>query len=502
VEHSSPNISCAHNPANLRAGADRVVLAWESSGQPQQWIAHLLTSCGVTPQWLDDPSRLADVAESSSCRTVLLVFDPSAAAADQRAVEMSRAFSGKGFTVVACLPGAGSMSLAVRSQLYLAGCGSLLDTAAANFQADLQRTIAGAVDTSDHGRAEVERVKAIMAEVGAVGSSPALLSVFRQLARISALSDLPTLITGETGTGKELLARALYAQDGKRRHGPFVSVNCSAISPMLAESELFGHRRGAFTGADRDRKGLIRAADGGVLFLDEIGELSGPLQAKLLRVLQEGRVLAVGDEREVPVSVRVVAATNADLRAMVEAGTFRADLFHRLNVLSLHLPPLRERRADIPPLIAHFARRHGSLNQTRLPAAPVSWHAEFVDALCQLDLPGNARQLENLVRWALVHNTTGRLELGDLPPDVWEQLARRAPAVTAPPSILPAVLPGDPVSLLATNDWNLSRSLDSCERSIIATALRVSHGNQSRAARLLGITPRSVYNKVRRHKLA
>ena len=182
--------------------------------------------------------------------------------------------------------------------------------------------------------------------------------------RISRVSDVPTYITGETGTGKELLAKAIHSLDAKRRSGPFVAVNCSAISPGLAESELFGHRRGAFTGADRDRKGLIRAAQGGVLFLDEIGDLDAALQTKLLRVLQENRVLAVGEERDVPIDVRVVAASNRNLLAMVANGTFRADLFYRFTVLTVHVPPLRERRADIPPLIAHFVQKYQDLESS------------------------------------------------------------------------------------------------------------------------------------------
>jgi two-component system response regulator HydG len=493
VKHSSTDIRLSCSLSSVVS--DRIVLICDTSGHSKAAIRTAIANCGATARWVDDVDELTTLPAqvSSACCGTAVVAIGRVASDDPTPSRLIRTFSEKGFTVIACTDGAGALPLAARCQLYLAGCVSLLDSADAAFHEELERTLARLVAQASHSGAEDEHLRTIMADVGAVGESPALLSVFRRLARISPLSDLSTLITGETGTGKELLARALYAQDAKRRHGAFVSLNCSAISPMLAESELFGHRRGAFTGADRDRKGLIRAADGGVLFLDEIAELSVQLQAKLLRVLQEGRVLAVGDEREVAVSVRIIAATNADLRAMVDAGTFRADLFHRLNVLSLHLPPLRERRADIPPLVAHFARRHGILN----PGMPVTWHVEFVDALCQLDLPGNARQLENLVRWALVHNSTGRLELGDLPPEVWEQLAHKVPPASAAAS-----LPPDPVGLLATNDWNLSRSLDSCERSIIATALRVSHGNQSRAARLLGITPRSVYNKVRRHKLA
>jgi transcriptional regulator with PAS, ATPase and Fis domain len=318
---------------------------------------------------------------------------------------------------------------------------------------------------------------------------------------------LHTLVTGETGTGKELLAQAIHRFDPKRRHGPFVALNCGAISPGLAESELFGHRRGAFTSADRDRKGLIRAAHDGVLFLDEIGELDLALQTKLLRFLQEGRVLGVGDDREVPVSIRVIAATNRNLEEMVRERTFRSDLFHRLNVLSIHVPPLRERPADIAALVGHFLRKYGNLRGD----PPPSVSDEFVAALAEDELPGNARQVENLVRRAIVHkDDEGPLALVDLPREIWERASQRgadaadvARHAHSPPREVEA---GDATAylsrVLALNGWNLSRALASCERSLVEVALEAAHGNQSQTARLLGITPRSVYNKIRKHQLS
>jgi transcriptional regulator with GAF, ATPase, and Fis domain len=351
-----------------------------------------------------------------------------------------------------------------------------------------------------------------MKQLGIVGESQAILSVFQTILRVSILSDLPILLTGETGTGKEVLAHAIHHLDLKRRNGPFVALNCGAISASLVESELFGHRRGAFSGADRDRKGLIRSAEGGVLFLDEIGELDDALQAKLLRVLQENRVLGVGEDHEVPVNVRVIAATNRDLDAMVQRRKFRADLFHRLNVLAIHIPPVRERLADLKPLIEHFLEKYRYLR----PAAALSVAPDFVHALTQVELPGNARQLENLVRRALVNKDDDtRLNLSDLPQEIWQQLSEQGnsssaqPEVastrkdirTPPPNTPQQDIPSYVMNLLDVNGWNLSRSLQYCERLLLEAALHLAHGNQSQTARLLGITPRSVYNKVHKHHL-
>ena len=183
------------------------------------------------------------------------------------------------------------------------------------------------VSSATRHHEEAQQIMSVMRDMGMVGRSTAMMHVFRSVIRFSALSDLPVLIAGETGTGKEGLAHALHRLDPKRKTGPFVAVNCGAIATSLAESELFGHRRGAFTGADRERKGLIRSAEGGVLFLDEIGELDVSLQAKLLRVLQENRVLGVGEDRDIAVNIRVVAATNRNLSQMGQQSRFRADCF-------------------------------------------------------------------------------------------------------------------------------------------------------------------------------
>jgi transcriptional regulator with GAF, ATPase, and Fis domain len=216
--------------------------------------------------------------------------------------------------------------------VLLAGASWVLDSARRTFGQDLQRHLAHLLRAETGSQDDAARVKHVMQALGMVGESQAMVAVFQMILRVSPLSDLPILLTGETGTGKELLAHAIHQLDPKRCAGPFVALNCAAISPGLAESELFGHRRGAFTGADHDRQGLIRAAEGGVLFLDEIGEIEDAVQAKLLRVLQEHRVRGLGEDRDVPISIRIIAATHRDLGAMVQQRTFRADLVHRLNV--------------------------------------------------------------------------------------------------------------------------------------------------------------------------
>jgi transcriptional regulator with PAS, ATPase and Fis domain len=236
-----------------------------------------------------------------------------------------------------------------------------------------------------------------------------------------------------------------------------------------------------------------------VLFLDEIGELELPLQAKLLRVLQERRVLGVGAEHEVAINVRVIIATHRDLPAMVEQGTFRADLYHRLNVLTLELPPLRARREEIKPLCEHFVTKWCAL----APAGQSAISADLIAALQQLPLPGNVRELENLVRRALINRRDATpLGLRDLPPEVWQQLAT---TVNDTPHINAASPRADLdehlAALLDEAGWSLEQSLDHCEKLLLRSALRRTRGNQAQTAQLLKITPRSVYNKMQKHQL-
>jgi DNA-binding NtrC family response regulator len=391
--------------------------------------------------------------------------------------------------------GADSWPVARRCEYLLAGAIAVLDSAAAGFHAELAEHLGRVVRQEREQQSARSEARAAMAALGAAGESPAILDIFQFVLRAARLSQLPVLLTGETGTGKEVVANAIHRLDPRRAGGPLIAVNCGAIPAALAESELFGHRKGAFTGAEQVRKGLLRAAAGGTLFLDEVSELDAATQTKLLRVLQDSRVTAVGGEESVAVDFRLIAASNRDLPGLVDAGAFRADLYHRLNVLAIRIPPLRERPADIAPLTAHFLRKHASVAGGRVHEAS----REFVEALTRHELPGNVRQLENLVRWALANKEdSGPLRLADLPRDIWAGLAR-APAEAEPP----AAPEGRFIEALLTRfEGNLAQSLDFCERRLLEAALARAGGNQTRAARLLGLTPRSVYNKMRKHRLA
>jgi two-component system response regulator PilR (NtrC family) len=302
------------------------------------------------------------------------------------------------------------------------------------------------------------------------GKSPAMQRVFELIRKI-APTRTNVLITGESGTGKELVARALHFE-GPRAQKPFVAVNCGAIPETLLESELFGHVKGAFTGAASAKEGLFAAADGGTLFLDEIGELTAPLQVKLLRVLQERKIKPVGDVDEVAVDVRLVAATNRDLEAEVATGAFRQDLFYRLNVIQIHLPALRQRREDLPILVDQFIRRYaGELGRRIQGLTP-----EAMAALSTYDFPGNVRELENIIERAVTLETSPRIGREALPP----LESARAPS---PPSGPELELPAEGI--------DLDRLLADYERDIVMKALKQADGVRKEAARLLGITFRS-----------
>jgi transcriptional regulator with GAF, ATPase, and Fis domain len=308
-------------------------------------------------------------------------------------------------------------------------------------------------------------------------------SVKKALSRIERMddSDAPVLITGETGTGKELFARAVYLMSA-RRHRPFVPFNCAAIGRELAESHLFGHRRGSFTGALADNQGVIRAAEGGTLFLDEIGEMSLELQPKLLRFLQEGEIHPVGEARPIKVKVRVVAATNRDLTAEVAAGRFRADLLYRLNAFSIRLKPLREEREQINPLIAYYFDRQSQRTGKR----ELRLSAVVVESLCRYDWPGNVRELCNEIRRLVSDAVDGEVIGADrLSPEILE------PSYLSKP-------PSAKLEVAIHQDITHAEAVAELERQLIVQSLVKHNGNLTHAAYGLKLTNKGLRDKMRR----
>jgi two-component system nitrogen regulation response regulator GlnG len=352
------------------------------------------------------------------------------------------------------------------------------------------------VEKALRARALEREVRALRREVAGrtgsgerlVGTSPAMLELFKTIGRV-ARSDVPVLVTGESGTGKELIARGIHAAS-PRAEGPFVPVNAAAIPRELLESELFGHERGAFTGAIDSRPGRFREASGGTLFLDEIGDMPIDLQAKLLRVLQSHEVTAVGARRAERVDVRIVAATHRDLDAAVAAGRFREDLLYRLRVVPIHVPPLRERREDVAPLVEHFVGRYAE----SLAGHRVAVSAEALARLVAWDWPGNVRELENAIKRALVLST------GDvLGPDDFAFLSAAAPAAReARGPALEALVAEEVEAALASPEPSelFRRLLERVERPLLETVMARTGGNQLRAAALLGINRNTLRKKL------
>jgi DNA-binding NtrC family response regulator len=301
-----------------------------------------------------------------------------------------------------------------------------------------------------------------------LGRTPVMTAVYKQIAH-AASADAPVLIIGESGTGKELVARAIH-QHGNRSGRPFVPINCGALTETLLESELFGHIKGSFTGAVTDSKGVFQTAHTGTVFLDEVGEMSPALQVKLLRVLQEGEVRAVGTSRPVKVDVRIVAATNVDVERVVNEGKFRQDLFYRLGVVIINLPPLRERREDIPLLIERFLKAASSK-----AGKQVELTRPAVEALSSYHWPGNVRELENLIERMVVFARSSRIDIGDLPPTV----TPRAP-------------------VLEKRLFDDLPTLDEVERRYLLHVLEQVGNNRTRAAEVMGIDRRTLYRMAER----
>ncbi len=341
---------------------------------------------------------------------------------------------------------------------------------------ELKLTISKALQLKDLERQNVVLRQELQSRIGLdniIAESPPMRHILEMVERV-APTETTVLILGESGTGKELIARAIH-HNSPRTEGPFVAVNCAAIPENLLESELFGHVRGAFTGAIRDRVGKFEAAEGGTVFLDEIGEMRPDLQVKILRCLEERTLERVGDNRPIKVDVRVLAATNKDLSKAIQAGEFREDLYYRLNVVPLSIPPLRDRREDIRALTQHFLKRLAA--PPRLTVTP-----EAFRALQNYEWPGNVRELENALERAMIFHRGDVIDVGDLPETILAPKARDATA-------LPVSLPESGLSL------------EEVERELILRALQKHDWNQSRAARYLGITRHTLLYRMEKHHI-
>jgi len=309
---------------------------------------------------------------------------------------------------------------------------------------------------------------------GIIGTSSGMQDVLRMISRLKD-TRTPVLISGESGTGKELVARAIHFR-GMLAQTPFVAVDCGALVPTLMESEMFGYEKGAFTGAMKSKKGLFQAANGGSIFLDEIGELPLEMQAKLLRVLQEKEVRPVGSNDRHAVDVRVIAATNRDLESAYRTGTFRKDLYFRLNVVTVHIPPLRERRADIPMLVHHFLNRY-------TPTKPLQVTPAAMKSLLQYDWPGNVRELENCIARAVTLGDQAVIDVQDLPPAIRSEQPMRS-----------EMTPQDAASLSTT-------ALAEMERMTILRVFEQAHGDKALAGKMLGISRATLYRKLKRYNI-
>jgi two-component system NtrC family response regulator len=341
---------------------------------------------------------------------------------------------------------------------------------------ELKLTIQKALQLKDLERENVALRQELQARIGLdtiIAESSPMKAILEMLGRV-APTETTVLILGESGTGKELIARAIHA-NSPRTSGPFVAVNCAAIPEHLLESELFGHVKGAFTGAIRDRVGKFEAAEGGTIFLDEIGEMRPELQVKILRYLEERTLERVGDNRPIRVDVRILAATNKDLTKAIQAGEFREDLYYRLNVVPISIPPLRERRGDIRPLAQHFLKRLGA--PPRLAIAPDAFRA-----LETYEWPGNVRELENALERAMIFHRGDVITVSDLPEAIKVPRSREAAA-------LPVSLP------------EAGLSLEEVEKELILRALQKHDWNQSRAARYLGITRHTLLYRMEKHTI-
>jgi DNA-binding NtrC family response regulator len=383
-------------------------------------------------------------------------------------------------TAVIAMTASGSVNAAVEAMR----CGAT-DYLSKPFAIDELSTVldrAAATHVTDTATRQLRERLRLSQGLGAmIGRSGEMEKLYRILSKV-AQSTHPVLVLGESGTGKELVARTIHAY-GPNSQKPFLPVDCGSLVPTLIESELFGYVKGAFTGANRSKDGLLVSAEGGTVFLDEIGELSLDLQAKLLRALQEKEVRPVGATHRIPIKARIVAATNRDLAAMVENGTFRKDLFYRLNVVNLRLPSLRERREDIPLLAAHFLDRNSRQYHTKFTLSD-----EALRTMMRHDWPGNVRELEHSVEHACALASGPMLHLGDLPTQLRNR-GMEAERATSMADEAPGVAGAVPAV----------KTLADLERDAILGAIRTLKGDKLQAAKLLGIGKTTLYRKLKEY---
>jgi DNA-binding NtrC family response regulator len=334
---------------------------------------------------------------------------------------------------------------------------------------------------------------------GIIGKSDAMQEVYKRIGRVAARDNVPVLILGESGTGKELVAKAIYHHSARNAR-PYLAINCAAIPENLLESELFGYEKGAFTGAAARRPGKFEVCDGGTIFLDEIGDMALATQTKMLRVLQEGEFERVGGSETVKTNVRVLAATNKDLGALIKSGEFRADLFYRLNVVTIQLPSLEDRKSDIPLLTEYFLQRY----QPRGAETRITISREAIDRLCNAEWPGNVRQLENVIRHALATSKGATILPSDLSPDV--EVVEGGGSASANGLLKPnleelseAIF--DKLLALRAQDESLN-TFDAIEKELILLALRRTGGNQVQSAKLLGITRSTLRKRIARYGIS
>ena len=378
-------------------------------------------------------------------------------------------------TEIAIMTGHGSIETAVQA-MKLGACDYITKPFRVEELKLLLQRMAEKVKLMAENQFLRERVSTEMELNGIVGSSSKIQDVLRMVARLKD-TRTPVLITGESGTGKELVARAIHYR-GLLAKKPFVAVDCGALVPTLIESELFGYEKGAFTGALKSKDGLFQSANGGTIFLDEIGELSLELQAKLLRVLQEKEVRPVGSNQKVKVDVRVIAATNRDLEEAQKEGKFRKDLYFRLNVVTVHLPPMRERRSDIAALVHYFLDRFA-------PGKTLSVSPAAMKCMLQYDWPGNVRELENCVERAVALGSQEIIDVADLPPQLRAQ--QEVEFATEPVGVATAA--------------GANTDLEEIERDTIQRVIEQVQGDKAQARKMLGISRATLYRKLKRYNI-